>query len=362
MKVLVACTSTADNYITNSITTLVSIKKLNPNFDYALYIDGKLPQEFKKIESKFGITIKTMRGDQNFRALRFTKGYPLVCCNIFKIHKLVAGIYDYVITVDGDIKGIRPIPDTEFTDDYVISGVAATRDWCKKTLNSGVLCFNVKKCIEFRFYEKLVAYFKKYNHLGRWRGDDYLLGWFVRDYKKFMSVGFSSWQYIIPPTLDPKSKKQNSTNTNINHAYLLHMGGHYQPWKVSCATKLKSKYMTDFIKTHIEEWIHISYEIFGETLKKYMVHCYNWEKSYQNQIQSPVIQEIKDNKNFNDPDNQSLQQEKKNETSTPKIQKKPISKGKIKRKKILMMIPHRKRHKKLNLSSLSRIKRKKPNK
>lgn len=317
MKVLVACTTTSNSYISKCLTTLVSIKKFNPKFDYAVYIDGNQPLEFKEFTDKYNIIVKNMEGDQNFKTLKF-KGYPLVCCNIFKIHKEVQGIYDYVITVDGDMKGMRPIPENEFTDDYVVSGYGIKRKWCKKTLQTGILCFNVKKCIEYKLYDKLVEYFKKYNYLNRWGSDDFLFGWFVKDNISNMPFKFSHWQYIphqnfkkykkiirtsknsfkvLDKTKNiPKIYRNKKNFSTLRSAYVLHMVDNYHPWSLSCIKKLNSIYLNVIIKNQIKTWINLSYEIFGESLKKYMRHCYNWVKSPISKIKSRSITVFVNNK------------------------------------------------------------------
>ena len=262
-KVLLASVSTANAYVAKCIVSLVSIHHLNPQCDMALFLDGSLPPEFREDVKRLNIQVHTLRADENFRNIGL-KNYPLVCVNIFQVYKHVAD-YDFVITVDGDMTGLQPIPESLYTRPFAVSGYGVKRKWSKKTLQSGILCFNVRKCLAIGFYEQLLAYYRKYNHLNRWNGDDFLLGWFVHDTKASIPYHFSSWQYIPCFSF---SKPQG--------AYVLHLVDKFHPWHEKCLFKVSAKMHPPAVCRGVREWIRTAQHIFGPRLKTLIPACHKW--------------------------------------------------------------------------------------
>lgn len=267
MKILLASTSTSDSYILKCIVSLLSVHVHNPDFDMAIFVpDLNINNEYLKLLNNYNIKLIEMKHDRVFEIIK-TPPYPLICFNIFRIYQWAKN-YDFVITIDGDICGYSTVPRSWFGD-YIVSGSMIKRPWSNKTLQSGILCFNIKNCLHVDFYAEIVKFFKQSTGI---RGDDFLIGKFV--HSKKWNFNFNSWQYLYP---------YSSQNTICTHLFRK-----FHPWSQECLQNLHNFPLT--LQSSILYWILLAQKYLGNLFISELAVCHSFISNYNNQIKLDILE------------------------------------------------------------------------
>lgn len=276
--------NTDNNYIAKSIVSLKSF--LHKNNDYIPYIIGKNINKINKdLCNNFQIKVLNVDLSKDFNNLdkrKYGKKYPLECFYHFYAYKLLSN-YDYIVGLEPDIFTNKKF-DFEFDKINYISVPIMNRCLIKNynpimkdfniikkyfnqnynieqnKLSSGLKIFNVKKCFEINFYEKIVDYYKKSFLINCQRcGDDSLFTLFQIFNEKYF--------YYLP---NEYCIDYNSNNLSlIEKIYSIHfIGSLGKYWDIN----LKKTGINKFYNEKVIEYIYNNFS--NQFIKKYYNKIY----------------------------------------------------------------------------------------
>lgn len=273
-RVLAVCSSTPDAYMYKCIVTLSLVRHVNPSFDLGIMVSNieTVPQEIKtkmdKLSIQLFIDTKSSFLDDFTMGMDSVsnKPYPKECFGKLWSYLIAPG-YDFVLSLDGDICAIQPIPLSLFNslsknkNGAFISGTSVLRRSNHYSIQSGVICFHVKKCYQFQLYEKMKQFFKETCKDNIYGGDDSFISEFLfynRKQLKRLVVFSDQWQIWATKG----NQLVESSKWNICFAHLIDK---YHPWVDHSFEYANKSPKKQWISICWKKWVQHALDLFQFT-------------------------------------------------------------------------------------------------
>lgn len=233
------CLSSDDNYVQHMAVTIQSLVNCHPNDELNIYIlDTSISEENKKkilslAKDNVHIFFKQIN-EELFNSFDFSKNtyFTSAIFNRFKIPEFFSDL-DRVLYLDVDIVVMKNLSDF-YNMDMEGKALAMIADWnediCKKLMNvdkyynSGVMLFDIKKCLDLKVYSLLMSTLKN-NTLDLKMPDQDIINLTCQHIIKPVDFTYNTQ---IHPNLTENIKW---IKNHIDDVKILHYTSQLKPWK-----------------------------------------------------------------------------------------------------------------------------------
>lgn len=217
MKIAICVVSSDNSYVYQSILTLLSVKKNNPNENFFYFIAGNLSNRRKKFIKKNGIDVIDLDANANLFQKRALVKFPVeVFYTAFVPKKTYEMGFDYVVILDGDVLCLNKIPsdiissikELGFSSEYfkifeqsflyykVMDKIAKEFDLDKNHLNklkyginSGIGIYNCKACVKKDLEGKFTDFYKRVEKIAYFFSDEEIINLLIlKNYFKWQKL------------------------------------------------------------------------------------------------------------------------------------------------------------------------------